>query len=348
MNVGLIGCGRAARVHMDVHRRLNTNVIAVADISLERARVFAEPYKIERVYSDYKDLLEIKDLDFVDVCTPTSTHVSVVCDVAKFGHDVLVEKPMARNTLECEKMIDECKRQSVRLGVCHNQLFLPSVKQLESIVNSGRFDMISFRTANKESFQFLKAHGFAQNWNISPEERGILWEVGPHLAYLQLHFLQSIKEVYALGAKSKYPVYDDFTVLLKSKDERYGILEVSWLSKEREIVYEIADSDGRRMQAHLPHDYLIEKSSIPPEGVIDVLRSFYLDEKRIFKKWINVGMTHFKKPTTGHFELIEKYVESLERNLSPPVSANDGKRTIRLLECIEESLNEGKPVAYSL
>lgn len=220
MKVGLVGLGRVAHIHMDAYKamkNLNVNVIAVSDADINRAEAFAEPYKIDKAFSNYADLFEIKDLDLVDICTPTSTHESIVCDAAKSGLNVLVEKPMGRNSKECEKMIEESRAHGTKLCVSHSFLFFPYVRRLKSIADSEGFDLTSFRTSHKENFEWLKAHGLAQPWNVIPEHGGVLWEVGTHLAYIQLHFLQDdVKEVYALGAKTKYPVWDDFIVLLRT------------------------------------------------------------------------------------------------------------------------------------
>ena len=137
MKVGLIGCGRVAHIHMSAYKAMeNVNVVAVSDADINRAKAFAEPYKIDKVFSNYVDLFEMKDLDFVDVCTPTSTHELIVCDAAKSGLNVLMEKPMGRNSKECEKMIEESRKHGTKLCVSHNQLFFPYVRRLKSIADS--------------------------------------------------------------------------------------------------------------------------------------------------------------------------------------------------------------------
>ena len=348
MNVGLIGCGRVAHIHMDAYKAMRkVNVVAVSDVEINRAKAFAKPYKINKVFSDYMDLFEVKDLDFVDVCTPTSTHEAIVCNAAKSGVNVLVEKPLGRNSDECEKMVEESRKYGTKLCVCHNQLFFPYVRHLKLIAESEGFDLTSFRTSHRENFAWLKAHGLAQPWNVSPEHGGILWEVGCHLAYLQLHFLKDIEEVYALGVKAKYPVWDDFAVLLRTSSQRWGIMEISWVAKESEIVYEVIDSNGRRVQTFLPHGYIIERTQESPANVAGVARSWITDEKRLFRKWMEFAKDQVKKPQWGHFELISSYVESLEKGAPSPVTGEDGRNAIRLLECIEESLKERRPVTYS-
>jgi len=349
MNVGLIGCGRVANIHMGAYKAMSrVNVVAVSDVDINRAKAFAETYKIGKVFSDYRKLFEIKDIGFVDICTPTSTHKSIVCEAAKAGINVLVEKPLGRDSKECERMIEESRKHGTKICVCHNQLFYPYVRRLKTIADSKDFDMISFRTSHRENFEWLKDHGLAQPWNVSPEHGGILWEVGTHLAYLQLDFLKDIKEVYALGTKAKYSVWDDFIVLLRTSSRRWGIMEISWVAKESEIVYEIYSFDGRRVQTFLPHGYIIERMQESPANVVGVACNFLTDLKRLYRKWAKFAVDQIKKPQSGHFDLIRAYIESLEKNSSPPVTGEDGRNTIKLLECIEESLNEGRPISVTL
>ena len=349
LNVGLIGCGRVAHLHMNAYNALkNVNVVAVSDTDINRAKAFAQPYKIGKTFPNYADLFEMKDLDFVDVCTPTSTHESIVCNAAKSGLNVFMEKPMGRNSAECERMIEESRKHGSKLCVSHNQLFFPYIRHLKSIADSDGFDLVSFRTSHKENFEWLKAHNLAQPWNISPEHGGILWEVGTHLAYVQLDFLKDdVKEVYALGAKAKYPVWDDFIVLLRTSSQRWGIMEISWVAKESEIAYEIANSNGRRVETHLFHGYTLEKVERKAANWRDVLHNFVTDEKRLLVKWRKFMVNQVKTPSSGHFGLISSYVESIEKDAPPPVTGEDGRNAIRLLECIEESLNVQKPVSYS-
>jgi len=341
MKIALIGCGRVADVHMLAYSYIkDANVVAVSDIDLRRAKIFADRYRVKRFFSNYADLLEIKDLDFVDICTPVSTHAGIVCDVTKIGHNILLEKPMARSTSECERMILESKRHGVRLCVCHNQIFLPSIIQAKSMVDSGYLDLVSFRTAIKESAELIGA----PNWTLTPEEKGILWETGCHAAYLQFHFLKDIEEVYAVGSKVKHPVYDEFAVLLRTKNRSYGVIEVSWLAKESEIIYEINSSDGKRVQI-LDYKYLLEKSANVPKHVLSGL---YFDEKRILKKWTKLVLDSLHKGKLlyclPHFSLISSYMESLKNGSPLPVEPEQGKETIKLLECIEESLNQHRAV----
>jgi len=347
VKVGIIGCGGIAPMHIKAYRKLkNVSVVSLCDINLEKARNLASKFRIQKTFDNYWNMLEKEELDLVDICTPVSTHVQIVCDAAKAVPAILVEKPMALNVSECDKMIKEVKKRGSKLCIGHNQIFSPHIQKAKTFVNSNAFDLFSFRTTLKASFEMLKAYNLIGAWSVSPKQRGIIWEVCCHHAYLQLHFLPDIQEVYAVGGKVKYPVYDDFAVLLRTKGERFGIIELSWLSRETEVVYEFRDSGGRRMQIDWEFGYLLEKSEEPPYTVGKVARNFFIDEKRILQKWVKFGVNYFRKrkllPT---FNLISSYIESIRKDLPPPVSPEDGRNTINLLECIEKSLNEQRPVA---
>ena len=350
MKIGVIGCGGIAPIHIQVYQNLkNVKVVSLCDLNLEKAKNLAAKFRIEKTFEDYWDMFEKEDLDLVDICTPVSTHARIVTDAAKAVPAILVEKPMALNVSECDDIIKEVEKHGSKLCVGHSQIFSPNIQKAKSMVDSGAFNLFCFRTTQKESFEILKRYNLAPAWNVSPEQRGIIWEVCCHLAYLQLHFLSDIREVYAVGSKVKYPVYDDFAVLLRTTGERFGIIELSWLSHETEVVYELRDSTGRRVQIYWEFDYFLENLEEPPFTVGKVARNFFVDEKRILQKWTRFGICYFRKrkllPT---FNLISNYIESIKKDLPPPVSAGDGRNTINLLECIEKSLDTHQPIKVNM
>jgi UDP-N-acetylglucosamine 3-dehydrogenase len=346
MKVGIIGCGGISPLHIKVYKKLeDVEVVSLCDINLDRAKAFAKRFNIDKTYSDYWEMFEKEKLDYVDICTPASTHAKIVSDAATAVPSILVEKPMALTVAECDEMIKAVKKHGSKLCVGQNQIFSPHIIKAKAMVDAGDFDLFCFRTTHKESFETLRALDMAPAWNVMPEQRGVIWESGCHLAYLQLKFLPDIKEVYALGGKVKYPVYEDFTVLLRTSGDQFGIIEHSWNSHETETVYELRDTTGRRLQFHWEYDYFLENKTKPPHTLGYVLKNIVDDEKRFLQKWYRYGSAYLRKrkllPT---FNLISSYIESIKKDLPSPVSPEYGRQTINLLECIETSLDEKRPV----
>ncbi len=346
MNVALIGCGGVADVHMKILSRIeNVKVAAVCDLNLERAKSIAYRFDVKKTYTDYEELLRLENLDLVDICTPVSTHAHISCDVAKAVPAIYMEKPMAINLQECDEMIQTMKKYGTKLCIGHNQIFLSSIQKAKLLVDAGKYDLLSFRTSLKENFELLKSYKLLADWMVSPSQRGIIWESCCHLAYLQLYFLPDIEEVYAVGGKTKYPVYDNFAVLLRTAGDRFGQIELSWLPNETDIVYEMVDSGGKRLTIFRDFDFLHENSALPPYTSRGVVSSFAADENRVLRKWLRFGSNYIHhRKLLPHMKLISGFIASVQKNLPPPISIEDGRNTIHLLECIEKSLIEKQPV----
>ena len=349
MKVGIIGCGGIAPAHIKVYKSLkNIDVVGVCDLNIDRAKKVASEFRIESAYKNYFELFEKSKLDLVDICTPVSTHRQIVCDAAETVPAILVEKPMAFNVAECDEIIKKIDKYGRKLCIGHNQLFSPHIQRAKKLVDSENFNLQCFRTTLKASFETLKAFSLAPPWNVSPEQKGIIWEVCCHHAYLQLHFLPGIKEVYAVGGKVKYSVYDDFAVLLRTGNDCFGIIEITWIPRETEVVYELRNTAGKRFQIQWEHDYMLELSQNPPLSASLVLKNMIVDQKRLWAKWTKFGNAYFhKRKLLPGFNLITSYIESIEKDLPPPVSPQDGRRTVNLLECIQKSLDEKHPITVS-
>lgn len=326
MNIGLIGCGGVATYHAMLYKLIeNAKVVAVSDVNSEKARLFAGNNKVEKYFQNHLDLLEMKNLDFVDVCTPTSTHAPIALDIIKSGLNVLLEKPLARTSEQCDQIISEAEKHDVKVCVCHNQIFFPSVRKIKSMIDQNKIELVSFKTFDKENGDLLPP------WTATASEGGILWETGYHLAYLQRFFLKEIKEIFAVGSKVKYPVYDDFCVLLRTPSRCYGTIELSWLAKKMDVFYEVDTSDGRRIQLDRVSDYILDA---PPNTTEMAL----FQAKRMLSRKLT---KHYFR---GHFHLLTAFMDSLKNDLPSPVPPIEGKKTLQLLECVQKSLDEGKVV----
>jgi len=341
MNIGLVGCGRVSEIHMNAYKNIpEANVIAVSDINRDRAKTFAQKYGIKKIYNDALNLFEIKDLDFVDICTPISTHAELACEAARHGQNIFLEKPMARNSKECDQIIREISKNKVKLCICHNQLFLPTVMQAKAMVDSGSFPLAYFKVSVRESAELIGA----PNWIMTPEQGGALWETGAHAAYLQLHFLESIENVWAIGEKIKHPVHDHFIIMLRNPNETLGVIEISWLAKKEEEVFEFIDLKGKKIKI-LNYNFLLD---FPEKPEKNLLHGFYQDQKQIIEKWAKFFLANVRNRKLTNcvpqYTLITKFIESIKNNTDIPVTSEDGRKTVRLLEYIEESLNKNEPV----
>ena len=166
LNVGMVGYGFMARAHStawaNVSHFFDTGyrpvLKAVAARNTEKAGKFAEMWGYGRVESNWRKLIEAKDIDVIDVCVPNDLHAEISIAAAKVGKMVTCEKPLARTAAEAMPMIEAVEKAGVPNMVWYNYRRIPAVTLVKQLVESGRLGKIFHYRAK-----------FLQDWTISPD-----------------------------------------------------------------------------------------------------------------------------------------------------------------------------------
>jgi len=124
LKIGVIGCGIMGGYHIKQYRNISVvDLIGAADSDPSK-RIEGVPF-----FSDYADLLNIADA--VSIVTPTSTHHEIANKALDMGVSVLIEKPIAMNTEDGERLIKKAKSKRLTLTVGHIERFSPVYMKLE-------------------------------------------------------------------------------------------------------------------------------------------------------------------------------------------------------------------------
>ncbi len=102
LNIGIIGAGRIGKVHLESisYHVKNATVTAIADPFMnDETRAFCESFGVEKIYTDYKKIIEDETIDAVLVCSSTDTHAPISIEAINAGKHVFCEKPLA-NTVD--------------------------------------------------------------------------------------------------------------------------------------------------------------------------------------------------------------------------------------------------------
>ncbi|MBR3942325.1 MAG: Gfo/Idh/MocA family oxidoreductase [Clostridia bacterium] len=127
VKIGIIGCGGIANgKHMPALKKVpGVELVAFCDIVLEKAEKAAEKFGTPdaKVYTDYKELLQDKDIEVVHVLTPNRAHADITVDSLHAGKHVMCEKPMAKTAADAKRMLDAAKETGKKLtiGYQHRQ-----------------------------------------------------------------------------------------------------------------------------------------------------------------------------------------------------------------------------------
>src|SRR5262249_46825578 len=125
IRVGVVGCGAVAeRYHLPAMlASADITVVAFADPVIGRADALASRVNGARAVSSHRDLID--DLDLVVLAVPNAAHASIAIELLEAGVHVLVEKPMARTTAECDAMRAAAERHGAILAIGHDFRFFP-------------------------------------------------------------------------------------------------------------------------------------------------------------------------------------------------------------------------------
>jgi predicted dehydrogenase len=177
LNIGMIGYGFMGRAHSTAYQLVGhlfdlpqqPVLKAVCARDAAKAKEFADKWGYESVETDWRKLLDRKDIDAVDICTPNNLHCEIAIAAAQAGKAILCEKPLAMNTAEGQKMVAAVEKAKVPNMVWYNYRRIPAVSLARQLVEEGRLGKIFHYRAN-----------FLQDWTISadlPQGGAGLWRL---------------------------------------------------------------------------------------------------------------------------------------------------------------------------
>ena len=154
--VAFIGCGRIAKLHINGYKRNEgCKVVALVDVKPEVAEEFAETHELEdaRLYTDYREMLEVEKPDIVSVCVWTGMHPQVVRDCLKAGVPAVhCEKPMAPTWGEAKEMAAFCEASDSQVTISHQRRFLPVFRKAKELLDEGAIgDLLRVEAYNPEN-----------------------------------------------------------------------------------------------------------------------------------------------------------------------------------------------------
>jgi predicted dehydrogenase len=339
IKVGIIGAGGIARgAHIPSYQRLkDVEIMAVCDINEEAAKQAAKDFNIPRVFSDYNDLLKLRELDAVSVCTPNAFHAPATIAALNAGKHVLCEKPMALNAKEGKAMVDAAKKNKKLLQVGFHMRFEAGSQLLKRFIEVGELGEIYYARAI-----FLRRRGIP-SWGVFTRKDlqggGALVDIGVHILDLVIWLMGSPKPVSVSGMActkfgnregivnpwgkwdvKKFDV-DDFAVAFVKFNTGAGlILETSWAAN--------VDNPGSSM-------------------ILGTEGGCQLDPPKIYKQQRDtlVDLTPIvPRGEEGHNAEVRRFIEAIREGLPSPVPGEEALEINKIMDGIYESSETGREV----
>lgn len=137
LRIGIVGVGFGTTVHVPGFVSEGAEVVAICSRTKERVENAARELDIPNVFTDYRDMLKMDDLDAVTVVTPPSSHHEISMAALDAGKHVLCEKPFAMDQIQGEQMLAKAEATGLTAMIAHEFRFAPGRAYVKELLGQG-------------------------------------------------------------------------------------------------------------------------------------------------------------------------------------------------------------------
>jgi len=248
LNLGVIGLGFIGKVHLRNCLNLKAvRVLAAADTS-KKALNYAKGFGVKQLFTDYHELLKLKDLDAVIISLPNYLHAECAISGMEEGKHVFLEKPLARNVKEGQEIVSAANKNGVRFMVGYPFRFVPEVVDLKGQMESGILGDIqmAYGVDIAAGPFFHRAESTTPRpvpeWWLNKELTGggALIDLGCHMINLMRWYLGEVVDVKArLGYRFNFDFEDYATCIMDFECEASAVVNVGWFSQNTTLSVEL-------------------------------------------------------------------------------------------------------------
>ena len=333
VGIAVVGAGRiAAGYHLPaLSAAEGARLVAVADIDEGRAQEVASRFGYEHAFSDYRRVLDRKDVDAICLFTQYEARREVVAACAQAGKHVFTQKPLAGTVQEGEEMVAAAKQGGIRLVTSFMHNYFPETRLAKQLLNEGAIGALVFmrqRNATRNSYE------------RALELRGATWDIGPH-GIGMIHHLSGarITRVQAM--------MDPFTKPADKRDVRGGravdVLAVMnyTLSDGRLVAHEVQWTSEAGTLAFSTELFGTQGGILLRPHAVDGLVALSTKSDGRSRPWEYPPVEPETPRGLFHHQL---FIDDLRFNRHESATAEDGLATLKVLEAAYRSAETGLPI----
>ena len=325
LRVAVIGAGAMGKSHIRVYFDMNNvELVAVADSNEETLKEISKKYKV-KTYRDYSEMISKEKIDAASICVPTIMHkeIGLKCIMNKIN--VLIEKPIAKDTDEADQLIEESKKNKTKLMIGHIERFNPVVVELKK------------RIEKNELGKIYKVHCA----RLSPFPQrvvdvGVIIDLAIHEIDILKYLINSkVKRVYAETSRKIHSSHEDLLIgTLKFDNGIIGVINTNWLTPKKVREITVTGEKGMFVANYLTQELYFYENEFTKN-----------DYNGNFMNVTEGSMTKIKiiskEPLRNE---LESFIDCIA-NLKPvPITGEDGKNAIIIAQKFQESSKLNKVV----
>ena len=320
-NIAVVGCGHWGKNLIRNFYELGV-LHSICDLDTEAANFIANKYNVENL--SLKTVINNDDIQGVVLAVPAPMHAKFGMQVIKAGKDVFIEKPLATNTADAIKLIDESKKQNVQLMVGHLLQYHPVFKKLSKMIESKTIGDINYIYSNRLSFGKVRS------------QEDVIWSFAPHDISMILAIAKDLP--LSLRTQSSCILQKEIAdTAIINMDFQSGLrahISVSWINPYKEQKLVVFGKNG--VLVFDDTKPWVEKLAIYKHSIEFSSNEFLLNQSEL--EYILVKESEPLKNECIHF------VEVVNGFKDPMTNGDEGLNVIKVLSGATESLRNNKSV----
>ena len=321
---GLIGTGRIAADRMlpGINSYAGNQLMGVVSRDQARANDFAKRFGARHAYTNYDDLLRNPEVTVVAIHTPNSLHAEQAIAAARAGKHVFCDKPMATSVADAERIVRECEKAGVMLGINFHNRFMPCFIETKRIIDSGEIGKVLM--VQVEASAGPAAASVSASWRGDPALAGLgtSMNVGVHVYDILRYLLSS--EIVQVSAMF---------------DAAPGVMERTSLATFKFANGVMAQLNVNQTTPNAHNDFVIygDKGRITGKGLT---RSRAGGELQVITNDGASRSTAFSA-VNAHAACVVGFSQAILEGSAPVASGIDGLRSVQLTDAMGKSAWEG-------
>lgn len=328
INIALIGFGYwGPNVARNIHANPKLNLHTICDIKQDRLDKARSIYIAQTNYeTDYKKLLENKDIQAIAIAVETSGHYQLVKEALLAGKQIYVEKPFTSTVAEAEELEELASKLGLIVHIDHIMIFHPIIQKIKSLIDNNELGDILFIDAMRMNLGQIK------------KDVSAMWDLAVHDLSIIDYLMDGKEPFYINAVGEKYYNPKESLCFLTMRYEGFiSHIQSSWISplKERKLIVA-----GTKKMVVFDDMKISEKLMVYDKGVNiisgeNIEYSDYVVKTREGDVWMPyVPQEDALYNSIDHFR---KCIELNQQSISNP---NQAIRLLKILETADAKMNK--------
>src|SRR5580704_3074296 len=344
LRVGLVGAGYISEFHARAIRRVpNARIIGIADVVDSRATALAARFSIPNVFPTMEAMIN-EGVDVIHILTPPDTHAHLAIAALQNGCHVLVEKPLAMNAEEVDRISAAAATAQKSVCVNHSMLYDRFVSKALALARSGAigvplsFDY--FRSSEYPPYRGGPLPVHYQNGGYPFLDQGV------HALYLAEAFLGAIEDVktfYGTHGGDSNLLYDEWRVAAQCQRGTANI-QISWNVRPLQNWFVVQGTKGV-LRANLFAMWVTHTPELPlPKAPARALQAMSEGLSICAQVPSNIARFAARKIVQydGLHSLVAVFYRSLETGGAMPVPAGEARSTVCWMNRVSQEADAAK------